>query len=123
MAEALLFFAKDLPMPNDNRCTAYRPAIPYRQIKSCWFVHDGKIYSVASAPSAIFKAAIEKAMDTKQLSILTGAIEEAREVLRGDLDLFARWWLLSYVALQNTAKPMKLFGSLSEAEEALKVVV
>jgi hypothetical protein len=119
----LLFFAKDLPMPNDNRCTAYTPPISYQKAAVSYFIHEHTVYTVDSAPSEVFKAAIEKAMDTRQLSVLTGAIEEAHDILAGDLDLFARWWLLSYVALQNTARPLKLYASVGEAERALRVVV
>jgi hypothetical protein len=109
--------------PKDNRCTAYTPAIPYRKVKSYWFIHDNTVYSVQSAPAEVFKAAILAAMDTGRLSVLTGAIEEARDILAGELDLFARWWLLSYVALQNTDNPLKLYASRGEAEQAVKVGV
>lgn len=97
-------------------------SLSYRQAMHSYFIHDNLVHSVTNAPSDIFKAVIEQAMDTKRLSVLCGAIQEAQSILNSeDLDLFARWWLLCYVATQHTAHPMKLYGSRGEAEHALKV--
>ena len=61
-------------------------------------------------------------MDTKRLSVLSGALQDIKDVLSGPDDLFSRWWLLCHCGLRYTAKPMKLYGSKGEAEQALDQV-
>jgi hypothetical protein len=97
------------------------PPISYQQAQRAYFIHGGQVLSVAAAPSSIFKSAITAAMDTKRLTVLSGALQDVRDVLSGPDDIFSRWWLLCHCGLRFTAKPMRLFGSRREAEQALHV--
>jgi hypothetical protein len=92
--------------------------ISYRDTQLAYFIHDGTIYSVINAPASIFREAITSAMDARRLSVLTGAIQEANDLLNGDLDSLGRWWLLGYVALRHTSHPLKLFFSKQDVEQA-----
>jgi hypothetical protein len=94
--------------------------ISYRQVQLAFFIHDGTIYSVISAPASLFREVIRDAMDTTRLTVLSGAIEEANGLLNGDLGTLERWWLLAYVALRHTGRPLKLYFSKQEAVQALK---
>jgi hypothetical protein len=95
------------------------PPISYQQVQRSYFIHDGQVHSVAAAPASIFREAIEQAMDTKRLTVLSGALQDIKDVLSGPDDLFSRWWLLCHCGLRFTAKPMTLYGSRGEAEQAL----
>jgi hypothetical protein len=117
LRDPVFFFAKDSSMPTNVHSN---PApISYRQAQRSYFIHDGQVHSVAAAPASIFKAAIEQAMDTKRLVVLSGALQDIKDVLSGPDDLFSRWWLLCHCGLRFTAKPMTLFGSKEDAVQAL----
>jgi hypothetical protein len=94
--------------------------ISYRQAQRSYFIHDGQIHSVSQCSASIFKEATLAAMDTKRLSVLSGAIQDIKDVLGGPDDLFSRWWLLCHCGLRYTAKPMILYAGRDQAEQALQ---
>ena len=94
--------------------------ISYQRAQRSYFIHDNQVLSVAAAPASLFREAILAAMDTKRLVVLSGALQDIKDVLSGPDDLFSRWWLLCHCGLRFTAKPMKLYGSKEEAVQALK---
>jgi hypothetical protein len=85
------------------------PAISYSQASTSYFIHNGQVYLVASAPSEIFKAA----MPTQEVTIPLDSVFTYDE-----LDMSARFYILNRLAEKN--RPMKMYKSRAEAERAIK---
>jgi hypothetical protein len=79
------------------------------------FIHDGQIYQVATAPTDIFKSAIQERC--------TQFGHEATNKLlkQEELDKVSRWFLLN--ELISLKKPMQLYQSMGHAERAVKLLV
>jgi hypothetical protein len=79
-----------------------KPRITLEQARKAWVVYSGKAYPVSSAPVEAFTA-----VDVRVEA-------DIRNVIAGDLDLYARWWLLCYAQ-----KNLKIYSSKFEAEQCL----
>jgi hypothetical protein len=84
-------------------------AITYDEAAKAWFIADGQIFPVASAPASIFRAAVlDQAPEWKSSTVLASK----------DIDLVSRWWLSCELSMAG--RPMTLYGSREEAERVLE---
>ena len=85
-----------------------RAGLTYDEATKAWFIADGQVFPVASAPASIFRAAVlDLAPQWQTSSVLASK----------DIDLVSRWWLLC--ELSSTGRPMMLYASREEAERSL----
>jgi len=91
-----------------------RHSTSLHRIRRSYFIHESQVYSVATAPSSIFKTAINAHIDKRQLAD-NNMLQETENVLEGTNDIYARWWLLCYAA-----RSMRLYESRDQAEAALE---
>jgi hypothetical protein len=85
-----------------------RAAVTYDEMTKSYFIADGQVFPVASAPASIFRAAVlDQAPEWKSSTVLAGK----------DIDLVSRWWLLCELSMAG--RPMTLYGSREEAERVL----
>lgn len=94
-------------MKNTRRSSRLLPSIDIHDIKHGYFVYDNDVYSVSLAPDAVFRAAV------LALAPYWCLHEEHGPLLRSDIDLAARWWLLC--ALSDSDRPMMLYNSREAA--------
>ena len=90
---------------NERYATA---AITYDEVTKAYFIADGQVFPVASAPASIFRAAV---LD------LAPQWQTSSTLASKDIDLVSRWWLLC--ELSKAGRPMKLYAGREEAERAL----
>lgn len=95
--------------------TPLLPPIDIQDAKQGWFVHNGDVYSVRTAPSAAFRDAV-LALAPHWLYLN----DERGALLATDMDFLARWWLLC--ELTHGERPMRLYGHRDDAEQACGVL-
>jgi hypothetical protein len=84
------------------------PAISYSQASTSYFIHNGQVYPVASAPTSIFKAA----MPTQEVTIPLDSVFTYDE-----LDMPARFYIIN--RLSEKGKPLQMYKSWAEAEKMI----
>jgi hypothetical protein len=86
------------------------PKIDYKDTKRLWFAL-GKPYSVISAPSHVFRAAIlAQAPKWKYIDVYMAVLNQ------DELDYQSRWWLLNCLA--DEKRELALYTSREAAEQA-----
>jgi hypothetical protein len=97
-------------MPKPRTCTALLPKIDYKDIRRAWFVYAGQYYSVAGAPTSVFRdAVLERAPQWRYK-------DEYWSLLKQDeLDLSSRWYLLC--SLADSHRALVLYPSRMAAEQ------
>jgi len=97
---------------------SHPPVIPFSACSHSYFIHQGTVYNVASAPSVIFKAWIADLPPVWPY----GSGDDAMALLKStELDLCSRWWLLCLLGKART--PLKLYASKEMAEKVMAVSV
>jgi hypothetical protein len=85
----------------------HKPRVTYTRFPGCWFLYDGKLWSVKECPTSVLKATLRKAViDESALDLLNGS---------QDLDLVSRWYLWC------EARTVPLFESQEKALQALEL--
>lgn len=86
---------------NKGKSKHNQPKIDFQDARRAWFDYAGQPYSVASAPTGVFKAAVlEKAPDWRYHAEYKGFFRKR------ELDLLDRWYLLN--DLVRIHKPITL---------------
>jgi hypothetical protein len=100
---------------NKRNTSAYTPALSYHAVKDSYFIHAGQIHSVADCPSTLFREAVLALMPRWSFSDLYASMVACPD------DVVVRWFLLC--SLIEAKRPLQLYGSRDEAEQAVKVAV
>jgi hypothetical protein len=95
-------------MKRTRRARRLLPSVDIHDVKHGYFMHDNEVYAVSMAPDAVFRAAV------LALAPYWWTHEVHGPLLRTDIDLAARWWLLC--ALMDSDRPMRLYRSRGQAE-------
>jgi len=100
---------KQVIRSHGNAMHSHPPVFPYSQCQQHYFLFDGTVYNVASAPSVIFKAWLTALPPQWPY----GSGDDAMALLKStELDLCSRWWLLCLLGKART--PLKLYHLKSE---------
>jgi len=93
---------------------AIKPKIDYKDTQHAYFIHQGAVYNVATAPSHIFKAAVLEKLPNWLFH------DEYGPLLRQDtLELYERWFLLC--EMRYAPRKLQTYKSRAEAEQKCKV--
>jgi hypothetical protein len=85
----------------------HKPRVTYARFPGCWFLYDGKLWSVKDCPTSVLKVLLRKAItDESALDLLNRS---------QDLDLVSKWYLWC------EARAVPLFESKEKALQALQL--
>jgi hypothetical protein len=87
------------------------PTISYQQAKESWFMYKGQALSVSQCSASIFRDAVLALAPHWTRDESYNGFPAASKI-----DPVIRWYLLCSL---SEAKPLTLYGSRSEAEQAL----